>query len=107
MSANENIVLQETNGGGYTLSIVANFEEGYPVQYIIRVSKPEWKPKGREVDYISSLEGFKNIGELLIALHHFAQKKLYAKDPDKLKKVLTAEKIKDFAEVLKAGEFKS
>ena len=49
--------------------------------------------------------GFKNIGELLIALHHFAQKKLYAKDPAKLREVLTAENIKKFVEFWKASKF--
>ena len=105
MSVNETVLLEEPNRGGYTLSIIARFEEGYPVQYIIRVSKPIWKPEGREVDYVSTLEGFKKIGELLIALHHFAQKKLYAKDPAKLKEVLTVENIKKIVEFWKAGKF--
>lgn len=99
MSENEIILLHETNKGGYNLSIVARSEAGRSVQYIIRVSKSEWKPKGREVDYVSSLEGFKNIGELLIALHHFAGKKIYAKDPAKLKEILTAENIKKFVKL--------
>jgi len=68
MSENENILLQETNRGGYTLSIIAKFVERYPVQYIIRVSKPKSKPKGTEVDFVSNLEGFKNIGELRVRL---------------------------------------
>ena len=101
MSIDENILLQETNKGGYTLSIIARFEEPFPVQYIIRVSKPE----GTEVDFISTVEGFKNIGELLTALHYFAQTKLYPKDAAKLREVLTAENIKNFAEVLKSARF--
>lgn len=105
MSKNENILLQETNRGGYTLSIIAKFVERYPVQYIIRVSKPKSKPKGTEVDFVSNLEGFKNIGELLIDLHHFAQEKLYAKDSAKLRELLTAENIKTFVELRKAGRF--
>ena len=105
MSENENILLHETNRGGYTLSIIAKFVERYPVQYIIRVSKPKTKPKGYKVDYVSTLDGFKNIGELLVDLHHFAQQKLYAKDPVELKKVLTAENIKNFVKLKKAGKF--
>jgi len=98
MSTNENILLQETNKGGYTLAILARFEDPYPVQYIIRLSEPD----GTEVDYMSTLEGFKNIGELLIALHYFAKTKRYPKNIARLKEVLTAETIKNFAEVLKA-----
>ena len=98
MSTNENILLRETNKGGYKLAIVARFEDPYPVQYIIRLAKPD----GTEADYMSTLEGFKNIGELLSALHHFAKTKRYPKNIAKLKEVLTAETIKNFAELLKA-----
>jgi len=98
--ANENILLQETNKGGYRLEVLAKFEDPYPVAYIIRVSTPE----GKKVDYISTIEGFKNIGDLLTALHYFAKTKLYPKDALKLKEVLTAESIKSFAEVLKAAK---
>ena len=100
MSVSENVLLEDSNKGGYSLAIVARFEEPYPVQYIIRVSTPE----GDEVDYMSTLEGFKNIGELLTALHYFAKAKLYPKDVHRLKEVLTAENIKNFAEVLKAAK---
>jgi len=101
MSVYENILLEDTNKGGYRLAIMARFEEPFPVQYVIRVSTPD----GVEVDYMSTLEGFKNIGELLTALHYFAQTKLYPEDPQRLREVLTAEKIKSFAEVLKAAKF--
>jgi hypothetical protein len=98
---NENILLQEINKGGYRLEVIAKFEDPFPVAYIIRVSTPE----ETKIDFISTLDGFKNIGELLTALHYFAQTKLYPKDVTKLREVLTAEKIKSFAEVLKAAKF--
>jgi len=101
MAFYENVLLQDTNKGGYRLSIIARFEEPFPVQYVIRVSSPE----GIKVDYMSTLEGFKNIGELLTALHYFAKTKLYPQDPIRLREVLTAENIKNFAEVLKAAKF--
>ena len=101
MSRNENILLKETNKGGYSLAIIAAFEEPYPVQYIIRVSKPE----GGKVDFLSTVDGFKNVGELLTALHYFAKTKLYPKDRNRLKEVLTAENIKSFAEVLRSAKF--
>ena len=102
MSSNENVLLHETNQGSFTLEVIARFSDRYPVQYLIRVSKPE----GTHIDYVSTLEGFKNIGELLTALHYFAKKKLYPKNAVKLREVLTAENIKKFAEMLKAGEFR-
>ena len=101
MSTSENLLLEETNKGGYTLKILARFEDPFPVQYIIRVSTPE----DTQVSFISTIEGFKNIGELLTALHYFAQTKVYPKDVDKLREVLTAENIKNFAEVLKSAKF--
>jgi len=101
MSRVENVLLKESNKGGYSLAIVAAFEEPFPVQYLIRVCPPE----GDGVDFISTLDGFKNIGELLMALHYFARTKLYPKDRDRLREVLTAQNIKNFAEVLKAAKF--
>ena len=97
MSTCENVLLQETNKGGYKLEILAKFEEPYPVSYIIRVSTPQ----GVKADYISTLNGFKNFGELLMSLHYFAETKLYPKNTEQLKDVLTAETIKNFAKVLK------
>ena len=101
MSACENVLLLETNKGGYSLEILAKFEDPFPVSYTIRVTTPQ----GVQADYISTLDGFKNIGELLMALHYFAETKLYPKNTEKLKEVLTAENIKNFAEVLKSAKF--
>lgn len=101
MPTSENELLHETNGGSYSLSIIAKFQDPFPVSYIIRVTPPQGAP----VDFISTLEGFKNIGELLIALHHFARTKLYPTNTEKLKEVLTAGFIKSFAELKKSGKF--
>lgn len=101
MSSSENELMYETNDGGYSLRIIAKFQEPFPVSYIIRVTPPQ----GAQVDFISTLEGLKNIGELLIALHHFARTKLYPTDTEKLKKVLTADFIKSFAELKRSGKF--
>jgi hypothetical protein len=102
LSTSENILLHEKNQGGYSLAIVAKFQEPYPVSYIIRIATPQ----GVQADFMSTLDGFKNIGELLMALHYFAETKLYPKDTEKLKEVLTADQIKNFAELLKSGKFK-
>jgi hypothetical protein len=101
MSTCENILLQEINKGGYSLEILAKFEEQFPVRYIIRVTTPQ----GVQADYLSTLDGFKNFGELLMALHYFAKTKLYPKNTEQLKDVLTAETIKNFAKVLKSAKF--
>ena len=101
MSTCENVLLHEENKCGDSLAIIAKFEEPFPVSYIIRVTTPQ----GAKVDYISTLEGFKNIGELLMALHCFAETKIYPKNTEKLKEVLTADTIKNFAEVLKSAKF--
>lgn len=102
MSTSENELLRETNDGGYSLKIIAKFQEPFPVSYIIRVTPP----KGAQVDFVSTLDGFKNIGELLMALHHFAGTKLYPTNTGKLKEVLTADFIKSFAELQKSGKFR-
>jgi len=101
LSSCENVLLHEKNQGGYSLAILAKFQEPFPVSYIIRITTPQ----GVQADFISTLEGFKNIGELLLALHYFAETKLYPKDTEKLKQVLTADTIKNFAEVLKSAKY--
>ena len=101
-SSDENILLPETNKGRYKLDIVAKFSERFPVQYVIRVSNP----KGTSINFVSTLEGFKRIGDLLIDLHQFAQTKLYSKDTAKLREILTAENIKRFVKLREAGEFR-
>ncbi len=101
MSTCENVLLYETNAGGYGLRIIAKFQDPFPVSYAIRVTTPQ----GVQADFVSTLEGFKNIGELLLALHHFAGTKLYPRNTEKLKEVLTADAIKNFAELLKSGKF--
>jgi hypothetical protein len=45
------------------------------------------------------------VGELLIALHSFAEEKLYPTDTEKLVEVLTAENIKNFAKLKNSGKF--
>ncbi len=97
----ENVLLCEKNRGNFSLELVARFVENSPVKYIIRITTPE----GDSADYVSSLEGFKNVGELLIALNSFAEEKLYPTDTEKLREVLTAENIKSFAKLKKSGKF--
>jgi hypothetical protein len=101
MPFDENVLLCERNKGNFSLELVARFVEHRPVKYIIRITKPE----GDTADYVSSLEGFKNVGELLIALRSFAEEKLYPTDTEELRKVLTAENIKSFAKLKKSGKF--
>jgi hypothetical protein len=101
MPFSENVLLREKNRGDFSLELVARFVENSPVMYIIRITKPE----GDTADYVSSLEGFREFGELLVALHSFAKEKLYPIDTEELRKVLTAENIKSFAKLKKSGKF--
>jgi hypothetical protein len=101
MPFDENVLLCEKNRGNFSLELVARFVENRPVKYIIRITTP----RGVIADYVSSLEGFKNVGELLVALHSFAEEKLYPTDTEELRKVLTAENIKSFAKLKKSGKF--
>jgi len=41
MSACQNVLLHEENKGGYSLALIAKFEEPYPVSYIIRATTPK------------------------------------------------------------------
>ena len=102
MSVCENELIRETNRGGFKLSIVAEFNDYGPVKYIIRIEKPT----GERADYVSSLEGFKKFGELLLDLNSFAEEKLYAKDDKKqLMELLTADSIRTYVKFKKVGKF--
>ena len=97
MATCENVLLKEQNRDSYEIKIIAKFEEPFPVSYIVRVIAPN----GRKADYACGLKCLRNICELLITLCHFTETELYFEDAAKLKKVLTAENLKDFAETVK------
>jgi len=96
-------VWSEQNKGNFELSIVARLKGPLVsnVQYMIRLETPE----DETIDYMTTLQGFKELGELLLALHDFCKLPIYAneKHVDKLKELLTAENIKKFAEIIKTS----
>jgi len=96
-------VLCQRNRGNYELSIVARLKGPLVsnVQYMVRLKDPE----NYTIDYMTTLDGFKELGELFLALHDFCKLPIYAneKHVDKLKELLTAENIKKFAEIIKTS----
>jgi len=97
------IVWCQQNRGNYELSIVARLKGPLisNVQYMIRLKNPE----NDTIDYMTTLDGFKELGELFLALHYFCKLPLYANEThvDKLKILLTPENIKKFAEIIQAS----
>ena len=97
-------VWHQENKGHYELSIVARLKGPLVsnVQYILRLKHPE----GYNIDYMTTLDGFKEVGELFLALHDFCKLPIYAneKHVDKLKELLTPENIKKFAEIIKSSQ---
>jgi hypothetical protein len=97
----EHIVWHQKNRGNYELSIVAKLKGPLVsnVQYILRLIDPE----GQIIDYLTTLDGFKELGELFLALHDFCKYKIYPdeKDVDRLKELLTPDNIKNFADIMK------
>jgi hypothetical protein len=86
--------------GGYELSVVARLKGPYVtnVQYKVRMENP----KGDHVDYMLTLDGFKALGELLIALHDFCKDPIFTKEVqsiEKLKECLTAENITNWSKL--------
>jgi len=59
--------------------------------------KFEWKiPKEFQVDYMLTLDGFREMEELLIALHDFCKDPIFTKEVlsiERLKECLTSENI--------------
>jgi hypothetical protein len=58
------------------------------------------------IDYMVTLEGFKELGELFLALHDFCKLPIYAdgKDVEKLKDLLTTDNIKKFAGIIETSK---
>lgn len=87
---------------GYELSVVARLKGPYVtnVQYKVRMKNP----KGDHIDYMLTLDGFRELGELLIALHDFCKDPIFTKEVqsvEKLKECLTAENITNWAKLSK------
>jgi hypothetical protein len=59
-------------------------------------------PRDSEIDYMANLEGFKELGELCLAVHNFCRLPIYAdqKNVEELKKILTVENIKKFSRII-------
>ena len=53
------------------------------------------------INFFLTLEGFKELGELCIALHDFCKEPIFIneKNVDKLKQLLTVENIKNYTEI--------
>jgi hypothetical protein len=72
------------------------------IQFMVRLRHPD----GNVIDYTATLDGFKQLGELFLALHNVCKHPMYADGQDiaKLKTLLTSENIKNlsgFLETLK------
>jgi len=96
-------VWSQRNKGNYEISIVARLKGPLVsnVQYTLRLKAPD----DYTIDYMTTLDGFKELGELFQALHYFCKLPIYAnaKHVDKLKELLTPENIKKFAEIIKTS----
>jgi len=92
----ENKLSTEINSGYFELSVVASYTMG-SIKYIIRIQKPNWD----KVDYVISLDGLKKLGQLLLDLSSFAEKKLNVNDGQKIRELLTRENIRQHANLEK------
>jgi hypothetical protein len=98
----------ERNKGGFTLSIIARLKgpRVHNVQYMVRLGS--MSPSKCDLSFMLSLDGFKELGELFIALHDFCREPIFANETnvDKLRILLTSENIKNYAQIsaLKRGE---
>jgi len=101
----EEIIIKEySNKGGFRLQIVAQIRGAgiTNIRYIIRILKPD----NQSIDYMTDLNGFMSLGQILLAFHEFAKLPLYAnaKSVEKLRELLTLENIISMAEILKMAK---
>ncbi len=95
----DHVIWNEGNWGGYKISIVARLKgpNVYSVTYMVRLENRE----KQVIDFMLTLDGFKELGELCIALHDFCKEPIFIneKNVDKLKQLLTVENIKNYAQI--------
>ena len=105
----DHVIWNEENRGRYKISIIARLKgpSVYNVQYMVRLEHPEKE----DFDFMLTLDGFKELGELFIALHDFCKEPILVNETnvDKLKVLLTSENIKNYAQIsaLKCKEKKN
>ena len=97
-------IWRERNKGNYELSVIARLKgpSVSNVQYIMRLKDRD----DNTIDYMTTLDGFKALGELFQALHHVCKLRIYAnaKHVDKLRELLTPENIKKFADLIETSK---
>jgi hypothetical protein len=96
----DHVIWNEENIANYELSVVARLKgPGVSnIQYMVRLKEPKKDP----VNYMLTLEGFKELGKLLIALHDFCKGPLCTNETnvETLKALLTKDNIKNYARAL-------
>jgi len=95
----DHVIWNEKNLGRYEISIVARLKgpNVYNVLYMVRLEHPEKDP----FDFMLTLDGFKELGELFIALHDFCKEPILVNETnvDELKRLLTSDNIKRYAQI--------
>jgi hypothetical protein len=87
---------------GYELSVVARLKGPHVINVLYKIRMAN--PKGDCMDYMLTLDGFKELGELLVALHDFCKDPIFTREVqsvEKLKECLTAENITNWAKLSK------
>jgi hypothetical protein len=89
-------IWSEKNRGQFKISIIARLKGPwvFNVRYMVRLEHP----KKETLDIMLSLDGFKELGELFIALHDFCKESIPVNETNikKLKELLTSENIKNY-----------
>ena len=97
----DHVIWTERNRGNFKISIVARLKgpRVYTVQYMVRLGSPI--PGKDDLNFMLTLDGFKELGELFIALHDFCKEPILVNETnvDKLKELLTSENIKNYAQI--------
>jgi hypothetical protein len=95
----DHVVWKDENLGNYEISIVARLKGPglYSVQFILRLRNPD----DEVIDYMLSLNGFKKLGKLCVALSKFCEDPIFVneKKVEALKKLLTVENIMNYVKM--------
>lgn len=95
----DHVVWKDDNLGRFEISIAARLKAPglYSVQFLLRLKNPD----DEVIDYMLSLDGFKKLGRLCVALSKFCKDPIFVREKkvETLKKLLTYDNIMNYVKI--------
>ncbi|MFB3889974.1 MAG: hypothetical protein ACE14S_10820 [Candidatus Bathyarchaeia archaeon] len=95
----DHVIWDDENKGDYKIAIVARLKAPklYNIRYMLRLINPD----NEVIDYMLSLNGFRKLGKLCLALSKFCEDPIIAGEQQvkELQRLLTYENIRNYVKI--------